>query len=104
MHLLPKEVSSDDPNLHHSRNARMSVGEFIVQFWLSATILSVIVSLSVFPIVSILHSKTLGCPQTLTEEQRGRIRWLEIGTAVAVVLCWVGALLAAADSPLWVDR
>jgi hypothetical protein len=91
-------------DLHNATSVHMSVGELIAQFWLSVTIVFVIVSLSIFSIVCVLRSKTFSCSETWTEKERNRIRWLEIGTGSAMVLCWTGALISLAYSPLWADR
>jgi hypothetical protein len=81
----------------------MSIGEFIAQLWLSITILSVIVVLSIFCIVHVLRSTARSCSKTWTDNERARIRWLTRGTTIAVVLCWIGAVIAASDAPLSVN-
>jgi hypothetical protein len=49
------------------------------------------------------RTKTSSGPETWTEKERIRIWWLKIGTAIAVVLCWTGGLIAARHSPLVVN-
>jgi hypothetical protein len=82
----------------------MSVGELIVQFGLSITTLFVILSLSIFSIVSVLRSRAFSDPETWPKKERIRLRLMEIGAGCAVVLCWIGGLVAAAYSPLWNDN
>ena len=81
----------------------MAIAELIARFWASAAMLAVITLLSAYSIVYALCSKTSNCPETWTEKERIRIWWLKIGTAIAVVLCWTGSLIAASDSPLVVN-
>jgi len=67
----------------------------------SVAMLAAITLLSHFfySIVYVLRSKDLQLSETWTEGERIRIWWLKIGTAIAVVLCWTGSLIAAGDSP-----
>src|SRR5207244_10922041 len=81
----------------------MGIAELIARFWVSVTMLAVVTLLSIFLIVYVLRSKTSSCSDTWTEKERIRIRWLKIGTAIAVVLCWTGSLIGASDSPLLVN-
>ncbi|SRR5712691_1579865 len=81
----------------------MSVGDFIARFWLSVAMLSTIILLSIFFVVHVLRSKTFSRAETWTEDERTRIWWLKIGTTIAVVLCWIGAFVSAADSPFLVS-
>jgi len=81
----------------------MGIAKLIAQFWVSVAMLAVITLLSIFLIVFVLRSKTSSCSETWTEKERTRIRWLKIGTAIAVLLCWAGSLIAASDSPLLVN-
>jgi len=81
----------------------MGIAKLIAQFWVSVAMLAVITLLSIFLIVFVLRSKTSSCSETWTENERTRIRWLKIGTAIAVLLCWAGSLIAASDSPLLVN-
>jgi hypothetical protein len=78
----------------------MDIVELVTRFWASVTMLAAVILLSTYFIVSVLRSKTFSCPATWTESERVRIWWLKIGTAIAVVLCWTGSLIAASDSPL----
>ena len=68
----------------------MGIAKLIAQFWVSVAMLAVITLLSIFLIVFVLRSKTSSCSETWTEKERTRIRWLKIGTAIAVLLCWLG--------------
>src|SRR5215510_339499 len=81
----------------------MGIAKLIAQFWVSVAMLAVITLLSIFLIVFVLRSKTSSCSETWTEKERTRIRWLKIGAAIAVLLCWAGSLIAASDSPLLVN-
>jgi hypothetical protein len=81
----------------------MSVGEFVARFGLSVTILSAIILLSTFFVVRVLRSKTFSRVETWSEDERTRILRLKIGTTIAVVLCWTGAFVSAANSPFWID-
>jgi hypothetical protein len=79
----------------------MSIGDFVARFGLSVTMLSAIILLSIFFVLRVLRSKTLSRAETWSEDERTRISWLKIGTTIAVVLCWTGAFVSAANSPLW---
>jgi heme A synthase len=81
----------------------MAIAELIARFWVSALMLAAITLLSIYSVVAVLRSKTSSCPEKRTEQERIRIWWLKIGTAIAVVLCWTGGLIAASDSPLVVN-
>jgi hypothetical protein len=39
----------------------------------------------------------------MTAEERNRIRYLKVGTTIAVGLCWIGAFIVATDSPVLVN-
>jgi len=81
----------------------MAIAELVARFWVSVAMLAAISLLSTYFIRYVLRSKTSSCPETWTEKERIRIWWLKIGTAIAVVLCWNGGLIAASDSPLVVN-
>jgi hypothetical protein len=81
----------------------MAIPELIARFWASVAMLVVITSLSAYSIVYVLRGKTSSGPETWTEKERIRIWWMKSGTAIAVVLCWTGSLIAAGDSPLVVN-
>jgi hypothetical protein len=81
----------------------MFVSEHIVRFLPSVTILSVIISICIFSIVHVLRSRESSCAETWTANERTRVWWMKIGTAIAVILCWTGALISAVESPPWVD-
>lgn len=81
----------------------MGIAELVARFWVSVAMLAAISLLSTYFIRYVLRSKTSSCPETWTEKERIRIWWLKIGTAIAVVLCWNGSLIAASDSPLVVN-
>ena len=81
----------------------MAIAELVARFWVSVAMLAAISLLSTYFIRYVLRSKTSSCPETWTEKERIRIWWLKIGTAIAVVLCWNGSLIAASDSPLVVN-
>jgi hypothetical protein len=81
----------------------MAIAEHIARFWVSIAMVAAIALLSIFSIIYVLRSKISSCPGTWSEKERIRIWRLKISTAIAVVLCWTGSVIAASDSPLLVN-
>ena len=81
----------------------MSFGDVMLRFWPSATILSLIILFAIFLIDRAWHNKEFSRAETWTTNERTRVWWLKAGTTIAVVLCWIGALFTAFESPIWVD-
>ena len=81
----------------------MAIAEHIARFWVSIAMLAAITLLSIFSIVYVLRTKISSCAGTWSEKERIRIWRLKISTAIAVVLCWTGSVIAASDSPLLVN-
>ena len=66
---------------------RVRMFDLVVRFLPSVTILSVIISISIFSIVRVIRSSEFSCAETWTANERTRVWWLKMGTTIAVVLC-----------------
>src|SRR5262245_12558239 len=78
----------------------MSPAELLERFWPAIAIIAVVGSLSVFCLFYALRRPVVTSSATWTTEERDRVRILKIGTSVAVVLCWIGAFIVVAGSPI----